>query len=155
MKSDKFRAGVGAVIINDEGSVLAFQRSDLPEVWQLPQGGLHKSEDLREGLYREVFEETGIPETNLNILQESPVWLGYEFPDDIRSEMKFRGQVHRWFLLRFTGETNNINLDAAPDDEFINYEWIPFESLMKRAIGFKQETYRLLSVIFSRYIRLV
>jgi len=38
--SQTFRAGVGAIILNTSGQVLALERKDIPGVWQLPQGGL-------------------------------------------------------------------------------------------------------------------
>lgn len=43
--------------------------------WHLPGGGLHKSEDPKQGLVREVFEETSIrlDENKLTLLYKHPV----------------------------------------------------------------------------------
>ena len=59
--STSFRASAGAVIINGDGCVLAFERADKPGSWQLPQGGLDAGEEPRDCVLREVLEETSIP----------------------------------------------------------------------------------------------
>ena len=45
MPEEYFRAGAGAVVINDRGLVLALERADIPGAWQLPQGGLDAGEE--------------------------------------------------------------------------------------------------------------
>ena len=44
MPSANFRAGVVAVVTNSRDQVLAFERSDVPDAWQLPQGGIDVGE---------------------------------------------------------------------------------------------------------------
>ncbi len=44
MPSANFRAGVVAVVTNSRDEVLAFERSDVPGAWQLPQGGIDVGE---------------------------------------------------------------------------------------------------------------
>ena len=53
--------GVGAVIVR-EGEVLLARRANPPlqGEWSLPGGALEVGEKLREGLTREVLEETGL-----------------------------------------------------------------------------------------------
>ena len=68
--SSFFRAGTAAVIIDEKGLVLAFERSDIPGSWQLPQGGLHKGEEPIEGVLREILEETGIESERLEPVNE-------------------------------------------------------------------------------------
>src|SRR5438874_5948950 len=63
-----FRAGVGAVIVNSKGLVLAMERVDIPGAWQLPQGGIERSEEPLRAAFREVAEETGIPESDLELV---------------------------------------------------------------------------------------
>ncbi len=52
-----------AVIISD-GKVLLLKRSNYLEKhkneWDLPGGHIHNDESLKQGLFREVFEETGL-----------------------------------------------------------------------------------------------
>lgn len=147
-----FRAGVGAIIINPEGKVMAFQRSDNHGAWQLPQGGLHEGEEYLEGMFREVYEETGIRRDHLELLSEYPEWLAYELPKDIWSRKNFRGQVHKWFLLRFTGDEREIDLDKAKDDEFKAWRWMSFAKLTEKTLPFKKDIYRKLAQGFSEYL---
>ena len=58
LPSNVFRAGVCAVIINDRGKVLAFERADIPGSWQMPQGGLNEKEEPLDGVLRELREES-------------------------------------------------------------------------------------------------
>ena len=53
--------GVGAVVI-DDGKVLLVRRGQEPlkGEWSLPGGALELGETLREGMVREVLEETGL-----------------------------------------------------------------------------------------------
>ena len=56
----QFRAGVVAVVTNSRGQIMAFERSDVPGAWQLPQGGINVGEDVGDAAWRELFEETGL-----------------------------------------------------------------------------------------------
>ena len=62
-----FRAGAGAMIVNDEGHVLAIERADIAGAWQLPQGGLDEDEEPLDAAYREIAEETGIEKADLEV----------------------------------------------------------------------------------------
>ncbi|MDC0449139.1 NUDIX domain-containing protein [bacterium] len=54
-----FRINVRAIIPHN-GKLLLAKNKNLPGYWCLPGGGLDEGEELKEGLSREVFEETGI-----------------------------------------------------------------------------------------------
>lgn len=70
-----FRASAGAVIINSEGYVLAFERLEIPGAWQLPQGGINVDEEPLDAVKRELFEEARIGADKLQFLGEYPEWL--------------------------------------------------------------------------------
>lgn len=55
-------AGVGAVISNAAGQVLLIRRGQPPRLgqWSIPGGKLEWGESLKEGLRREILEETGL-----------------------------------------------------------------------------------------------
>jgi len=56
-------------------------------------------EEPERAIYRELFEETGIPDHELELIQKSKKWYGYGLPRQ-RWEPKFRrGQVQKWFFL--------------------------------------------------------
>lgn len=52
-----YRISVKAIIKDKEGRILLGREKDAP--WELPGGGLEHGESLKEGLTRELAEETG------------------------------------------------------------------------------------------------
>src|SRR5690625_2191305 len=52
-------ASVTGVVFNDDGHALALEREDDGR-WVPPGGVLERHEDPRDGVVREVFEETGV-----------------------------------------------------------------------------------------------
>lgn len=55
-------AGVGAVVLDEDGRVLLVRRGQQPLLgeWSLPGGALELGERLEDGVRREVHEETGL-----------------------------------------------------------------------------------------------
>lgn len=145
-----FRAGVGAVIINEIGHVLALERIDMPGSWQLPQGGLKSAEEPLRAAFREIAEETGIDERNLELLDSHPEPLAYELPPSARSPKTGRGQVQYWLLFRLRGGEDNI--DVRRGAEFRSWKWMAFESLIKLTVDFRKPVYRKLADRFSSII---
>ena len=145
-----FRAGVGAVIINEIGHVLALERIDIPGSWQLPQGGLKSAEEPLRAAFREIAEETGIDESDLELLDSYPEPLAYELPPSARSAKTGRGQVQYWLLFRFNGRDDNI--DVRRGAEFRSWKWMAFESLIKLTVDFRKPVYRKLADRFSAII---
>ena len=105
------------MLLNREGKVFVAQRLDSTlEAWQMPQGGLDEGEEAEAGALRELEEETGIPRDKVEIVARCPVELTYDLPDDLVGKMwkgQWRGQRQTWFLLRFTGEDSDVNLETA------------------------------------------
>ena len=145
-----FRTGTGAVIFNSRGLILALERADIPAAWQLPQGGLEIDEAPIEGALREVAEETGINKSDLDLLDCFPEPLAYELPVCAQSEKTGRGQVQYWFLFRFKGSDDNINVEAG--GEFNAWNWIPFQDLLNTVVDFRESVYRKLTFRFTPYI---
>lgn len=137
-----FRAGVGAVIVNDAGLVLALERVDIPEAWQLPQGGLEAGEEPLQAVFREMAEETAIPASVLQLVVASPELLVYELPPMARSKKTGRGQVQYWFFFRFLGSDDAI--DVRSGGEFRSWQWMPFANLLESAADFRKPVYRRL-----------
>jgi 8-oxo-dGTP diphosphatase len=57
---DQFLVGVTGVILNNKKEVLLFKHSYRSHAWSLPGGYLKKGEHPREGLEREIQEESGL-----------------------------------------------------------------------------------------------
>jgi putative (di)nucleoside polyphosphate hydrolase len=141
-----FRAGVGAVIANGRGEVLACERRDIADAWQFPQGGLKAGEAPIEAVHREIFEETGITSDRLRLMTECPDLLAYELPEPAWSHRTGRGQVQRWFLFEYRGQ---LAIALPPDSEFVAYAWRRFDEVERRTAEFRRPVYKRLRECFN------
>ena len=150
-KTQTFRAGVGAIIINKKGLVLGFERKDIPGQWQFPQGGLDEGEDLLEAVKREIHEETGIKANDIKLLAEAPRPTVYEFPENRKDKRAgHRGQVHRWFLFRLESSDETITL--GDQKEFRAWKWTKMDAMIKSVVSFKKPIYQQLGDYFEAYL---
>jgi putative (di)nucleoside polyphosphate hydrolase len=142
-----FRAGVGLLVVDGHGRVLALERTGVAGAWQLPQGGLRPDETPADAARRELAEETGLAWEDLELLDEIPEWLGYELPLKSRKDKTGRGQVHKWLLLRH----NRGDVDLATDDtqEFRRFRWVPMSELVSQVWWVRQPVYRRLAEAWS------
>ncbi|MDA9718853.1 NUDIX domain-containing protein [Betaproteobacteria bacterium] len=62
-----YRFNVGIIIINDRKQVFWAKRNG-KDAWQFPQGGIKKGESVELAMYRELKEETGIGNADVEIL---------------------------------------------------------------------------------------
>ena len=139
MPSANFRAGVVAVVTNSEGDVLAFERSDVPGAWQLPQGGIEVGETPRNAAWRELGEETGLGTHDVDLVGEHPTWTVYEFPDHVRSDGKRLGQAQRWYFFRVRDD----DVVPTPDQvEFVAWRWVERSWLIEQVVNFRRDAYR-------------
>jgi putative (di)nucleoside polyphosphate hydrolase len=141
----RFRAGVGAVVLDDAGRALTFERVGIPDAWQLPQGGLEDGETPQQALWRELAEETGLTQADLVLLGEVPEWLGYELPPSMRSRKSGAGQVQKWFVLRSRTPEPPVRFDRSGTPEFSAWRWVPLHELAADAVAFRRPVYRRLA----------
>ena len=137
------RSGVGIVVLNQENKVFVAKRIDNPKnFWQMPQGGVDPGEDFLEAAYRELEEETSIK--SVKLIKELDGMITYELPDRLLGIIwkgKYRGQKQKWFLMRFTGEDKEINIDTH-HPEFLDWKWIELDQLTKVVVDFKVHVYK-------------
>ncbi len=147
-----FRANVGAMILDDTGAILAFERIDRHGFWQMPQGGLDVGEEPATAALREVAEETGLEADDLEPLGECPGWLAYELPEGLRRPHLGRGQVQKWFCYRLVGDASRICLDGCGHPEFRAWRWMRMEELMRETTPFRVPVYEALASHFRRWL---
>ncbi len=136
--SMQFRAGTVAVVADSRGRVLAFQRSDRPGQWQLPQGGIDVGETPVDGAWRELEEETGLGPEHVRLVAEYPDWTVYEWPDEAKREHRL-GQVQRWFFFEMFDDA----VEPQPDgDEFDDWQWVEIPWLIDQVVEFRRDSYR-------------
>ena len=136
------RIGVGIIILNKKNEVFVGKRKDNPtDKWQMPQGGVNDGEDFITAMKRELLEETSIK--NFKIIKEVENMYEYELPENLVGIIwkgKFRGQKQKWFINRFLGQDEEINLKTK-HPEFIEWKWIKPIMLPKVIVDFKRKLY--------------
>ena len=147
------RNGVGAIILNKENKVFVGKRKDNPvDKWQMPQGGVEIGESYLSAMKRELYEETSIK--SIEILREIDGFFEYELPKNLVGIIwkgKFKGQKQKWFIAKFIGNENEINLQTR-NPEFIEWKWIIPDELPKTIVDFKKKMYVDLLKIINDYI---
>ncbi|XP_008227286.1 PREDICTED: nudix hydrolase 26, chloroplastic [Prunus mume] len=154
-----YRRNVGICLINDSKKIFAASRLDIPNAWQMPQGGIDEAEDPRTAAMRELREETGV--NSAEILAEVPYWLSYDFPPEVRAKLQqqwgsdWKGQAQKWFLLKFTGKDEEINLlgDGSEKPEFGEWSWMSAEQIIDLAVDFKKPVYKEVLAVFAPYLQ--
>ena len=146
MTSQNFRANVGIAIARNDGLVLALERIDQPDRWQMPQGGLNVDEEPADAAIRELQEETGLKREHVELAAEHPDWLAYELPPGRRRNARARGQVQKWFLFRFLGTDADIDLTPAKGErqEFKDFRWMDLADLAEGMWEVKRPIYNAL-----------
>ena len=142
-KNLPLRNGVGIIVINSENKIFVAKRIDNPKnFWQMPQGGIDKNEDYLQAAYRELEEETSIK--SVKLIRELEGTTTYELPNRLLGIIwkgKYKGQKQKWFLMRYLGKDNEINIKTQKP-EFLEWKWIKLEELTKLVVDFKYHVYK-------------
>ena len=147
-----YRPCVGIMLINDAGLVWVGRR--LPKwsgdrsayIWQMPQGGINSGEEPRAAALRELEEETAVRSSSVVVLAEAGDWLTYDLPPNLLGvalKGRYRGQRQKWFVMRFTGRDEEINIvPARPNKaEFDAWRWEKLQALPGLIVDFKRKIY--------------
>ncbi len=139
------RIGVGIILLNQKNDVFVGKRIDNPKnFWQMPQGGVNQNEHFLKAAKRELKEETGIK--SVEVIKKLDGWFQYNLPKNLLGKLwkgKYRGQKQKWFIMKFTGKNNEINVKTK-NPEFLEWKWVKSSKLPDVAVNFKVDLYKRL-----------
>ncbi|MEJ6397566.1 RNA pyrophosphohydrolase [Yoonia sp. 208BN28-4] len=139
-----YRPCVGIMLANTRGHIFVGQRRDRDQdAWQMPQGGVDPGETTRQAAIRELWEETGVTENLISVEAETAGLIAYDLPHELVPRIwkgKYRGQEQKWFLFRFHGQADDINI-ATEHPEFSEWKWMPKDELVANIVPFKRAVY--------------
>ena len=142
-KNLPLRSGVGIVVLNKKNEIFVAKRIDNSKnFWQMPQGGVEKGEDLLAAAYRELEEETSIK--NVQLIKELDGFMTYLLPNNLLGIIwkgKFKGQKQKWFLMRFLGKDDEINIKTKIP-EFLEWKWVNLNLITELVVDFKLHVYQ-------------
>tara|TARA_A100001388_G_scaffold238612_1_gene193435 strand:- start:123 stop:599 length:477 start_codon:yes stop_codon:yes gene_type:complete len=147
------RKGVGIIVLNKDNRVFVAKRIDnAKNFWQMPQGGVDNGEDFLTAAYRELYEETSIK--NVELIKEIDGTTTYELPNHLLGIIwkgKYKGQKQKWFLMRYLGTDDKININTKKP-EFLEWKWIDLEMITDVVVDFKLEVYKELKIKIKEII---
>ena len=146
------RSGVGIVLLNKDNKVFVAKRIDNPKnFWQMPQGGVDKGENYIDAAFRELEEETSIK--NVELIKELDGLITYNLPNHLLGIIwkgKYRGQKQKWFIVRFLGKDNEININTT-NPEFIEWKWLKVKDLENVVVSFKKRVYEKIQLELKEF----
>lgn len=150
-----YRPCVGIMLVNAQGRVFVGQRRDRDsDAWQMPQGGIDAGEDAATAALRELAEETSITADLVQIIAQMPDPVRYDLPADLVPNIwrgRYRGQEQTWFLLRFLGRDDQIDLNTA-HPEFSAWKWAAPADLVAGIVPFKRDVYARVVAAFHAHL---
>ena len=139
-----YRLNVGIVIANGRGELLWAHRVRQGG-WQFPQGGINQGETAEAACYRELEEEVGLKQQDVEVWATTRHWLRYRLPKKMIRATKGQeciGQKQKWFLLRLKSPESAVQLDLSARPEFDEWRWVSYWYPVNQIVEFKRQVYQ-------------
>lgn len=137
----RYRPNVAAILQRADGKILIARRSDYPESWQFPQGGMGKGESAEDALRREVAEEVALPAEAYRIAS-SKAGYRYDFPTG-PDRRGFHGQEQIYFLCQLSPGAETQVDPRRGCGEFTESDWVEANHFPYKIVPpMKQAVYR-------------
>jgi bis(5'-nucleosidyl)-tetraphosphatase len=130
MRHQRHRSA-GIIVFRRDGDeclfLLILSRLTKRPLWEFPKGGVDEGETVLQAAMRELFEETGIRETEVKLIPEFQRTEDYRFTSGRNDK---RSLIHKQ-VTYFLGETSKseVTLSAKESSEFA---WLNFADATKR-----------------------
>lgn len=150
-----YRLNVGIIIINSSNKLFWAKKVGF-DSWQFPQGGVDKYETLTEALFRELYEEVGITEKDVEIIYRTRKWNTYKLPKKYlryNIEPLVIGQKQKWFFLRYLSNDKLFSFTKGKRAEFESWKWVDYWDPIKEVVFFKKRVYCKVLAEFERFMK--
>ena len=80
--------------------------------------------------------------------------MTYELPDHLLGVIwkgRYKGQKQKWFLMRFLGQDEEINIKTAKP-EFLDWKWVELNAITELVVDFKLHIYKELKEKIKKII---
>ena len=107
------------------------------------QGSVNLIPEAPVSVIRELAEETGTDKAE--VIAETRGWLSYDLPEHLIGvawDGGYRGQIQKWFALRFTGDARDFDLERHDEPEFTEWRWARVSELPNLIVPFKRRLYQ-------------
>jgi GrpB-like predicted nucleotidyltransferase (UPF0157 family)/8-oxo-dGTP pyrophosphatase MutT (NUDIX family) len=145
------RKGASALIVNKKSEFLLVNLESFEDKYfAIPGGGVEKEETLKDAVYRELNEELGIKQKDLQLIGQSDIPLNFKFKEIKmnRDGVEYEGSERYFFGFKFTGDESDIKLQEG---EIRFYKWVSYDDLKDYLLfdNQLQETLEKIKEIFS------
>ena len=119
MKADAVIPTCGGVVFADD-RILFILKGD---IWELPKGKMDGNETKEETAVREIAEETGLLETDLEVVEQLPTTYYYKIIDGVK-----RLKKTNWFFMKHTGDMNR-GFKPVLDEGITECRWMSADDI--------------------------
>ena len=126
----------GGIVLNDKKEILFIKRLGK---WDLPKGKIEKGESLEEAALREIEEETGLKEVEIEKFLNTTYHIYTE-----RNGDKILKTTH-WFLMNYLGTESP---KPQIEEGILEVSWKDNEEINEKVLG---KTFRNIELILNEY----